>query len=83
MRILAGLLRALGYIWGAGFALVVVVGTAVYIYNAPSKWEAIRTVQAEWSPFNLFGWLTNLLLLSPALIAVALSNWIRARESRS
>jgi hypothetical protein len=79
MRALAWILRAFGYVWVVGFVIVVVVGTVLFVYNAPSKWEAIQAVQSDWSPFNIIGWITNLLLIAPGLLAFAISGWLQGR----
>jgi len=81
MRIVASLLRVFGMIWALGLASVIVFGTAAYIYFAPSKWEAIQKVQADWSPFNVRGWIVNMILASPALVSIALSDWLRRRAA--
>lgn len=82
MRTLAMILRVFAYVWVSAAMLLFLVGTVAYIYFAESRWEAWQKVQAEMSPFATVDWLVKMVILSPGIGALVLSDYLKKRGKR-
>jgi hypothetical protein len=73
------LLGAFVWVWTTIIVLVYVAATVINI-RADGFWGALDDLQAEMNPYNLRGWLTRLLLLSPAILTYILQQKLRLRR---
>jgi hypothetical protein len=66
-------LRIFGIVWIWAVVALVVVGNIAFLCFAESKLEALGKIRDDMNPFNFSGWLVKLLLASPGLAALWLS----------
>lgn len=73
-------LRGFAYLWLGLIALLYIATIALMTYDhgVTYAWRAT----AEWfSPFNVMGWIANVVASSPALIAYSVSEAMRRRAT--
>lgn len=77
------LLRWFCRAWLALAALVNLAAILGRFLTAPSFWSAVSDVQGWYSPFNVANFIAELVLISPAIGAQMLSDWIQRRRERA
>jgi hypothetical protein len=72
-------LKIFATIWLGAVVVLVVGGNLAFIYFAESKMDAIWKVRDDMSPFNISSWLVKMLIASPGLAALWLSEKLKRR----
>ena len=65
-RGLARLLRFFGWLWLALVTLLVIGGSAAYVFSHSAPANALRELAGQFSPFNVTFYLLLVLLVGPA-----------------
>lgn len=69
------------WIWAFIAVAVNVVAIAGFFVTADSFWAGLGRVQDTYSPFNIFNWIAELILISPAIGAVIWRDRCRSKQA--
>ena len=76
-------LRIFGLVWVWAVVALVVVGNIAFLYFAESKLDALAKIRDDMNPFNVGGLLVKVLLASPGIVALMLSDRLKSRSMRT
>ena len=76
-------LRIFGIVWIWVVVALIVGGNLAFLYFAESKLDALGKIRDDLNPFNVAGLLVKLLLMSPGVVALVLSDRLKARSTRA
>ena len=76
-------LRIFGLVWISAIVALIVVGNIAFLYFAESKLDALAKIRDDMNPFNVGGLLVKVLLASPGIVALVLSDRLKSRSKRA
>jgi len=76
-------LRIFGIVWIWAIVVLIIVGNFAFLYFAESKLDALGKIRDDLNPFNVSGLLVKVLLASPGIVALVLSDRLKARSTRA
>jgi hypothetical protein len=76
-------LRIVGIVWISAVVALVVFGNLAFLYFADSKLDALAKIRDDLSPFNISALLVKVVLASPGIAAILVSDRLKARSKRT